>query len=75
MSLKLYRPVKGGLEPSPVEEKDWRRRLRSPRWSAARLANPEGREASPLGAALIFGGLAAGTFALLVLGYLTGFWS
>jgi hypothetical protein len=75
MSLKLYRPVKGGLEPSPVEEKDWRRQLRSPRWSPAKLANPEASEASPLGAVLIFGGLAAGTFVLLLLGYATGFWS
>ena len=74
MSLKLYRPVPGGLEPSPVEERDWRRRLRSPRWSAARLANPEAQEASPLGAVLLFGGLAAATFVLLVLGYATGFW-
>ena len=74
MSLKLYRPVPGGLEPSPVEGKDWRRRLRSPRWAAARLANPEGREATPLTAILFFGGLAAATFVLLVLGYATGFW-
>jgi hypothetical protein len=75
MSLKLYRPVKGGMEPSPVENTDWRRRLRSPRWAAARLANPEAREATPLGAVLIFGGLAAATFVLLVLGYASGFWS
>ena len=75
MSLKLYRPVKDGMEPSPVEEKDWRRQLRSPRWSAARLANPDAREPSALGAVLIFGGLAAATFVLLVLGYATGFWS
>jgi hypothetical protein len=74
MSLKLYRPVPGGLEPSPVEDRDWRRRLRSPRWSAAPLANPEAQEASPLGAVLLFGGLAAVTFVLLVLGYATGFW-
>ena len=75
MSLKLYRPVGDGLEPSPVEEKDWRRRLRSPRWKPARLANPDAQDPSPLGAALIFGGLAAATFVLLVLGYATGFWS
>ncbi len=75
VSLKLYRPVPGGLEPSPVEPKDWRRRLRSPRWAVARLANPEAREASPLGAVLLFGGLAGATFVLLLLGYLTGFWS
>jgi hypothetical protein len=75
VSLKLYRPVKGGQEPSPVEEKDWRRRLRSPRWAAAPLANPEAREPSALGAVLIFGGLAAATLAVLLLGYGTGFWS
>lgn len=74
MSLKLYRPVTSGLEPSPVEEKSWRHRLRSSRWNAAPLENPEGREAGPLGAILLFGGLAALTFVLLVIGYGIGFW-
>ena len=42
MTMKLYRPTPdGGLEPAPVEAKDHRRRLRSRRWDAAELANPE----------------------------------
>jgi hypothetical protein len=74
MSLKLYRPTNEGLEPSPVEPEDWRDDLRSPRWKPARLANPE---ASAIGfgqGLLFFGGLAALTFVLVVLGYLSGFW-
>lgn len=74
MSLKLYRPVPGGLEPSPVEQKNWRARLRSPRWHAAELGNPEGTETSPRAAALFFAALALLTFVLLLLGYGTGFW-
>jgi len=75
VSLKLYRPVTRGLEPSPVEQKSWRHRLRSSRWDAAPLENPEGQEAGPLGAVLLFGGLAAVTFVALVIGYGIGFWS
>jgi hypothetical protein len=74
VSLKLYRPAPGGLEPSPVEQKTWRGRLRSTRWNAAALANPEAREAGPGSAILLFGGLAILTFVLLVLGYASGFW-
>ena len=75
MSLKLYRPVEGGLEPRPVQPRDWRTRLRAARWSPARLANPEATLTSPLQGVLFFGGLAALTLILLLLGYLTGFWS
>ena len=75
MSLKLYRPTKDGLEPSPVEPEDWRTELRSSRWKVARLANPEVDAVGPVQGVLIFGGLAALTFAALLLGYLTGFWS
>ena len=74
MSLKLYRPSRGGLEPSPVEQKNWRRRLRSSRWGPAPLANPVGIETSPALGALFFLSLAALTFILLILGYGTGFW-
>ena len=74
MSLKLYRPSRGGLEPTPVEQRNWRRRLRSPRWRAAPLENPEGRATSPVGAVAFFGALALLTFVVLVLGYGTGFW-
>ncbi|MGH2407533.1 MAG: hypothetical protein ACRDF7_05560 [Candidatus Limnocylindrales bacterium] len=74
MSLKLYHPVPGGLEPRPPEGGDWRKRLRSPRWHVARLANPEAQDPSPALAVMFFGGLATATFVLLVLGYATGFW-
>jgi hypothetical protein len=74
VSLKLYRPTRGGLEPSPVEPKNWRRRLQSSRWRAAALENPVGVETSPLLGVLFFVGLAFLTFVLLVVGYGTGFW-
>lgn len=74
MSLKLYRPAPGGLEPRPAGARDWRRRLRSPRWKPASLENPEARLTSPIQAVLFFGGLAVATFVLIVLGYGTGFW-
>ncbi|MBA2255107.1 MAG: hypothetical protein H0W07_08345 [Chloroflexi bacterium] len=74
MSLKLYRPVPGGLEPGPVEQKDWRGRLRSRRWRAAPLENPEGQPVGPLGGVLFFGALALLTLIVLLIGYGTGFW-
>jgi hypothetical protein len=83
MSLQLHRPDgKGGLEPRPVTEPDWRRQLRSPRWGAAlrggrlpALKNPEMRPTSVARSVLFWVGLAALTFAILVAGYSTGFWS
>ncbi|MBA3777724.1 MAG: hypothetical protein H0X16_00170 [Chloroflexi bacterium] len=74
MSLKLYRPGRDGLEPAPVEQRSWRRRLRSPRWRAAALTNPEAQPTSPLAGVVFFGALALLTFVLLVAGYGTGFW-
>lgn len=74
MSLKLYRPSRGGLEPSPVITRDWRRKLRSRRWRPAALENPEARLTTPLQAVLFFGALALLTFLVLVIGYGTGFW-
>ncbi len=74
MSLKLYRPVEGGLEPRPVQPRDWRTRLRTARWAPSRLANPESETAGPFQGVLLFGGLAGLTLVLLLLGYLTGFW-
>ncbi len=74
MSLKLYRRSPRGLEPSTVEQTNWRARLRSRRWRAAELRNPEGAPPSPLAAVALFGFLAAATFVLLVLGYGSGFW-
>jgi hypothetical protein len=74
MSLKLYRPVEGGLEPRPVQPRDWRTRLRATRWAPSRLANPEVAAIAPWQGVLFFGGLAGLTFVLMLLGYLTGFW-
>ena len=82
MSLQLYRPDgKGGLEPRPVQEKNWRRQLRSPRWGSAErtgelkeLANPEMNPTSTLRSVVFWLALAILTFVLLVAGYGTGFW-
>ena len=82
MSLQLYRPDgKGSLEPRPVQERNWRRQLRSPRWGRARadgqlptLANTEMNPTSTLRSVVFWVALAALTFALLVVGYGTKFW-
>jgi hypothetical protein len=82
MSLQLHRPDgRGGLEPQPVPERNWRGQLRSPRWGKARrggklpeLTNPEMNPTSTAMAVVFWLGLAALTFGLLVVGYGTGFW-
>jgi hypothetical protein len=74
MSLRLYRPRPGGLEPAQPEGGDWRDRLRSRRWRAAKLANPEAVPVAGWSAILVFGSLAIVTLVLLVIGYGTGFW-
>ena len=82
MSLQLHRPDgRGGIEPVPVKERNWRRQLRSPRWGSARrggqlpeLSNREMNPTSTPMAILFWLGLAFATFVLLVLGYGTGFW-
>ena len=74
MSLKLYRPSPDGLEPSPVEQRTWRSRLRSRRWNAAPLSNPELAPTSARAAVLFWVGLAALTFVILVGGYGLGVW-
>jgi hypothetical protein len=83
MSLQLHRPDrKGGLEPNPVTEVDYRRQLRSPRWGAAlpgqrlpSLENPEMNPTSVTRSVMFWVGLAILTFAILVVGYGLGFWS
>jgi hypothetical protein len=82
MTLQLHRPDgKGGLEPRPVVERDWRHQLRSPRWGVAlakgrlpELANPEMNPAGPRRSLALWLGLAILTFGILVVGYGTGFW-
>ncbi len=74
MSMKLYRPGPHGLEPNPVEVKNWRRRLRSRRWQPASLSNPEVQPTSTGMAVLFWLGLALVTFVTLLVGYGIGFW-
>ena len=76
MSLKLYRrgPKGEGLETSPVVASDWRTKLRSPRWRAPGLRNPEASPISPASAAALLLALALITFVLIVAGYGVNFW-
>jgi hypothetical protein len=74
MTLQLHRPDgQGGIEAVPPTG-DYRKDLRSPRWNAARLANPEMNPTSRLRSALLWLVLAAATFVILLAGYGSGFW-
>jgi hypothetical protein len=83
MTLQLHRPDgQGGIERRPVEETDYRQQLRSPRWGKAlgggrlpRLRNPEMDPTSRARSLVFWLALAALTFAILVVGYGTGFWT
>jgi hypothetical protein len=76
MSLKLHRPEPdGSLAPAPVEGRDYRRTLRSRRWDPAPLTNPESNKTNAWIAIAGIALIAAGTFAVLVLGYWVGFWN
>jgi hypothetical protein len=82
MTLQHHRPDgKGALELRPVEDRDWRNELRSPRWGSGlrngrlpKLANTDMNPTSRAVSAAVWIGLAALTFVLVVLGYGTGFW-
>jgi hypothetical protein len=82
MTLQQHRPDgRGGLEPHRVPDRDWQRRLRSPRWGASlgrgrlpQLKNPEMNPTPTWMAVLFWLGLAVVTFIVLVIGYGTGFW-
>ena len=82
MSLQLHRPDgKGGVEPRPVSEANWRRGMLSRRWGMNRrdgelpeLKNPEMEPTSTWMAVAFWLGLGALTFAVLVVGYGTTFW-
>lgn len=82
MTLQLHRPDgEGGLEPRPVTDQDWQNQLRSSRWGSTlrrgRLPTLKNTEMNPTSTArsvLFWVGLAALTFAVLVVGYRTGFW-
>jgi hypothetical protein len=73
--VALDRPSwEGGLEASPGDGGDYRDRLRSRRWKAAPLENPEVSPTDPRIAVAFIIGLLAVTFVLLVAGYASGFW-
>ena len=82
MSLQLHRPDgKGGLEPRPETQPDYRTELRSPRWGSRTgrsklpsLSNPEMRPTPVLLSVLFWVGLAFATFVILVAGYGLGVW-
>lgn len=71
----LYRPDgQGGIEAAPPERVDYREQLRSRRWNAAPLENPEVEKTDPriaVGAILL---MAALTLVVLVVGYGVGIW-
>lgn len=71
----MYRPAaEGGLEASPRSDEDYRDRLRSRRWDAAPLRNPEAEKTDPRLAVAAIALLSALTFSVLVVGYASGFW-
>jgi hypothetical protein len=82
MTLQLHRPDgKGGIEPRPVSDRNWRNQLRSSRWGSSlrrgmlpALGNSEMNPTSAVMSVAFWVGLGALTFVLLVVGYGTGFW-
>ncbi len=75
MSLQLYRPDgQGGLRPGPKYDRDWRKTLRSLRWRVPALRNTEMNPTPTAVSVLFWVGLGALTFALLMVGYGSGFW-
>lgn len=60
---------------SPRPAVDYRDGLRSRRWDAAPLRNPEVEKTDPRIAVAFIIGLSAITLVILVLGYASGFWS
>jgi hypothetical protein len=83
MTLKLHKPDgEGGLEARAVAEPDWRGQLRSPRWGSALghgrlrdLKNPEMNPTSRFRSVLLWLGLGALTFVVLVVGYSVRLWN
>ena len=82
MSLQLHRPDgKGGIEPRPVDDPNWRSTLQGRRWGVSRrdgrlpdMKNPEMNPTATWIAVLFWLGLGALTFVILVAGYGIGFW-
>jgi len=61
-------------QPAAQEPGDYRDELRSRRWNAAPLRNPEVQKTDPRLAILAIVILSAVTFIVLVAGYASGFW-
>jgi hypothetical protein len=82
MSLQLHQPDgRGGLEPAPVPDRNWRGQLQSKRWGMNRrsgqlpeLSNKEMNPTSTAMSVLFWVGLGVLTFVILVVGYGVGFW-
>ena len=72
----MYRPgPEGGLEAGAPEVADYRDQLRSRRWDAAPLENPEVEKTDPRVAVAFIVGLAVVTLIVLVAGYGAGVWN
>jgi hypothetical protein len=72
---KMYRPAaEGGLEAAPDSSADYRDQLRSRRWNAAPLENPEVEKTDPRIAVAAIVLISAVTLIVLVAGYASGFW-
>ena len=72
----MYRPgPEGGLEAGAPEVDDYRDQLRSRRWNAAPLENPEVEKTDPRIAVGVLILLATITFVIIAVGYGAGLWS
>ncbi len=72
----MYRPsAEGGLEAAGSDEGDYRDHLRSRRWDAAPLENPEVEKTDPRIAVGALVALAIATFVIVLVGYGVGLWS
>jgi hypothetical protein len=75
MTLQLHRSDgKGSLKATSGRDPKWRAGLHARRWRAASLGNSEMNPTSRPAAVLFWVGLAALTFALLMVGYRSHFW-
>ncbi len=68
-------PSEGSLPAATETDGDYRDSLRSRRWNAAPLANPEVEKTDPRIAVLAIMALAAITLIILIVGYGVGIWS
>lgn len=69
------RNAEGGLEAVPESDSDYRATLRSRRWNAAPLANPEAEKTDPRIAVALIVGVALASMVILIVGYGVGLWS